>query len=305
MRIMTTALVFVLLIIPTGVTSAAGDEDSDHDVTTNEETGDVGVTVISGVVYTPGGGSGPKCTWNRYSQGDWETATATPPPEPRQYDIPDEGLTPEERAARNAERELDARRETERRSRTKVTNFNGEPHHVYDVRCTGFSGSLRLVPANLDADDLLPGLIAAAHSRIELPVPNVSPQFDFGGYVNLGMWLAVEPATFEPLTAEAGPVWATLTAAHDSITFDFGNGDTRNCQGFGTPIVDENTIDEGPCGYTYRHSSPDDAPYSVGVTTTWNISYTSSGESGVLDPFNRTATFAHDVDEIQTIGREN
>jgi hypothetical protein len=119
------------------------------------------------------------------------------------------------------------------------------------------------------------------------------------------MWLAVEPIMFEPLTAEAGPVWATLTAAHDSTTFDFGNGDTRTCEGFGTPIVDENTLDEGPCGYTYRQSSPDDAPYSVGVTTTWNISYTSSGGSGVLDRFNRTATFDHDVDEIQTVGRSN
>ena len=293
-------------MVPNSPLLAAGDNsDGPATPTTNEDTGDVGVRVVSGVVYTPGGGSGPKCSWNRYDQGDWEAAIGTPPPPPRDYDTPDEELTPEELAARNAEREQDARREIERRSRTKVTAFNGEPHHVYDVRCAGFSGNLRLVPANLNAGDLLPGLIAAAQSRIELPVPNVSPQLDLGGYVNLGMWLAIEPATFAPLTAEAGPVWATLTARHDSITFDFGNGDTRSCAGFGTPIVDTNTLDEGPCGYTYRQSSPDDDPYSVGVTTTWSISYTSSSGSGSLDPFNRTANFDHDVDEIQTIGREN
>ena len=59
---------------------------------------------------------------------------------------------------------------------------------------------------NTEIAESFPGLIAAARSRIELPVPNVSPQLDLGGYVNLGMWLAVETATFAPLTAEAGPV---------------------------------------------------------------------------------------------------
>lgn len=284
---------------------AAGDSDSDIDPTADEDTGDVGVTVVTGVVYTPGGGSGPKCTWSRYSQGDWEDATGAPQTEPVDYDIPDDELTPEELAARNAEREQAASREARRRSQTKVTSIGGEPHHVYDVRCADFAGNLRLVPADIDATDLLPGLEAAAHGRIELPVPDVSPAFDLGGYVNLGMWLAVESATFEPLTAEAGPVWATLTAEHDSISFDFGNGDTRTCDGTGTPITDLDTVDEGPCGYTYRRSSPDDAPYTVGVTTTWNLSYTSSGTSGDLAPFNRTATFAYDIDEIQTVGRSN
>ena len=75
------------------------------------------------------------------------------------------------------------------------------------------------------------------------------------------------------------PRVATPSAQHDSITFDFGNDDTRSCASFRTPIV--------------------------GVTTAWSISYTSSGGSGALDPFNRTANFDHDVDEIQTIGREN
>ena len=111
------ALLTLLIAAAPGTLSAAGSDDKVAP-TTNEDTGDVGVRVVSGVVYTPGGGSGPKCSWNRYDQGDWEAAIGTPPPPPRDYDIPDEELTPEELAARNAEREQDARREIQRRSRT-------------------------------------------------------------------------------------------------------------------------------------------------------------------------------------------
>ena len=35
--------------------------------------------VVSGVVYTSGGSSGPKCSWDRYSNFEVEQATGTPP----------------------------------------------------------------------------------------------------------------------------------------------------------------------------------------------------------------------------------
>jgi len=65
-------------------------------------------------------------------------------------------------------------------------------------------------------------------------------------------------------------------------------------------------VEEGPCGYTYRLSSPEDEPYLMTITSTYNVTYTTStGRSGTLGPLNRSTTFDYDIDEIQTIGISN
>lgn len=310
-RVVAVIAALVVLAVPTAA-SAAGDEDgnstsADTDsggtVTAEAGTGDI----VSGVVYTSGGSSGPKCTWDRYSNFEFERATGTPPREPPQYyDDSDVEVAQEELDRREAELVRWQQNEDRRRSEPKVTYFGDEAHYVYAVRCIGVTGTIRLVPTTVASDDLIPGLHDVATDRILLPVPDVSPELGFTGYVNLGMWLAVEPAAIAPITAEAGPnVWITVTPEHQSIHFDFGNGDTRTCDGFGEPISYLETFDEGPCGYTYRHSSPDSQPYQVRVSTTWNLPYTSSNGSGTLPPFTRDAVFAHNVDELQTVGQSN
>ena len=284
-------------------TGTTADTDSGGTVTAEAGT----VNLVSGVVYTSGGSSGPKCSWDRYSNYEFERATGTPPREPPQYqDDPDVEVPQEELDRREAELARWQDDEDRRRVQAKVTYLGGEPHYVYAVRCSDFNGSLRLVPTTLATDDLIPGLHDVATGRILAPVPDVSPQLDFTGYVNLGMWLAVEPATIAPITAEAGPnVWITVTPEHQSIHFDFGNGDTRTCDGFGQPISYLETFDEGPCGYTYRQSSPDSEPYQVRVSTTWSLPYASSNGGGTLPPFTRDAVFPHNVDELQTVGQSN
>ncbi|WP_231106574.1 hypothetical protein, partial [Streptobacillus moniliformis] len=70
-------------------------------------------------------------------------------------------------------------------------------------------------------------------------------------------------------------MWATVTARYESTTWEFGNGDSLTCPGLGTPIVDLETADAGPCGYTYRWPSApkftgtDDLAYHASATGHW------------------------------------
>ncbi len=174
----------------------------------------------------------------------------------------------------------------------------GIEHHVYSFKCPGDSG-LRLINPNRDPESFAAAIRDYADGIIELPVPDVNPPIDGGGYVNLGMWLAVQPAKYEPITASAGPVWMTVTPTPGMTTFTFGTGDEPEvCDAFGVPIVDLDVIEEGPCGYTYRQPGT----YTVTAVTTWLLPYTSSSGSGALDPMERTTTFEYRVREIQTVG---
>ncbi len=124
---------------------------------------------------------------------------------------------------------------------------------------------------------LLPTLYDRAVGTIYDPVPDMSPINDM--YINLGLWMAVEPPDPHPLIvrAEIPGAWAQVTATATSTTFDMGNGDTVVCNAhhggiFGTPIPESkmDTIEEGPCGYTYR-TVDDLGDKTITITTTWKI----------------------------------
>lgn len=124
------------------------------------------------------------------------------------------------------------------------------------------------------------------------------------GVVNLGMWLAVEPQDAVIIRAEAGSSWAEVRATQKATTFDFGNGDTVTCDGLGSPIPEseKDTLDEGPCGYTYR-SANDGEPYTITITSTWAITWElSDGRTGTRPDVTLTTTFEYPVVEIQTVG---
>jgi enoyl reductase len=167
---------------------------------------------------------------------------------------------------------------------------------------------LRYVPTGIDTDDLIPGITDIVRGQLQPPIPNINPTAESNGIVNLGMWLAVEPQTLPPITAQAGPTtWITVTPTLTSTTYDFGNGDTTTCDGTGIPIRDVHpdldVIEQSPtCGYTYRLSSPEDEPYQLTITTTWELPYTSSSGPGEIPPLDRSLTIDYDVDEIQTLG---
>ncbi len=178
-----------------------------------------------------------------------------------------------------------------------VLPVNGVDMRVYLVRCPS-GDDIRLVNPNVTVPDLIPGVYDYADDTIELPVTLVNPPVNTKGIVNLGMWLAVEEAAYEPITAEAGPAWITVTPTIGQTRFAFGNGDDEVCEGFGVPIVDLETLEEGPCGYTY--AAPGD--FTLTITSTWELPYTSSSGSGSLSPLRRTSTYTYDVIEIQTVG---
>jgi hypothetical protein len=139
---------------------------------------------------------------------------------------------------------------------------------------------------------------------LPLPDPELNPVGP--GYVQLGMWLAVDDPGPESVTASAtAGSWVTVTAQISETRFDMGNGDVVVCDGVGEPIPgwQLDSVDEGPnCGYTYRRLN-DGEPYTITITTTWAVSFTSSrGTSGVLEPVTKTASFDYEVLEIQTVG---
>jgi hypothetical protein len=162
------------------------------------------------------------------------------------------------------------------------------------------------VAPTVDIQVLIDGAAARARAATPSPVPNINPAPEAGSFVNLGLWLAIEDPGVTTARVDLGGQWAQVRAVLTGFEVDFGNGDAVACEALGTPIVDVDTVEEGPCGYTYRLSSPEDAPYRVTITSTYAVAYTTStGRSGALSPLSRSTSFDYDIDEVQTVGISN
>lgn len=150
---------------------------------------------------------------------------------------------------------------------------------------------------------LIPGLRLVVGGIIRPPESQISPTDR--APVNLGLWFAV--ADRGPIVAEGrlGPLWARGTATLTSTTFDPGDGSNPiACDGAGVPINDSDTIEQGPCGYTY--TSLDDVADDLEITirSTWTITWTTSDSPNPEPPETmlRTSVLPYDVYEIQTVG---
>ena len=152
---------------------------------------------------------------------------------------------------------------------------------------------------------LLPATNAKATEPITSPVPTISPPDR--SPVNLGLWLAVQPAGPISVRAELGPLWAETTATMVSTSFDPGNGDPPVvCAGYGTPIPDnrKNSIEQGPCGYTYR-ADTNGATIEMSIASTWTVNWSlSDGTTGSQADIVVTTLLPYEVYEIQTIGTD-
>jgi hypothetical protein len=140
--------------------------------------------------------------------------------------------------------------------------------------------------------------------EIAPPAPLLSPVGP--GVVNLGMWLAVADPGPYVVTASARPgSWVTARADLAETMFDMGNGDVVVCSGAGDPIPTDaldSTLESPVCGYTYTELN-DGRPYTISVTSTWNVTWTSSrGTGGNEAPIVKSTSLDYEVLEIQTVG---
>lgn len=273
------AVASVLVALPESATRA------DFGGTLEPGAGTVTVEASTGAVYGVGGrgGGAPRCAWDvvriehESSESGPDVITISPEASGDEY-------------------------------RRRV---DGVLQHLYRVVCDDGTTSMRWVPAEVTAADLIPGVVDQASALLPLPELDVSPDPGVGGIVNVGLWLAVEPQVMPSVSAAAGPnAWISVAPRLVETRYDFGNGDVRVCDGTGVPIEevhpDLDVQEESPtCGYTYRRSSPDGEPYRLTVTTVWELPYSSSAGGGVLPALERSATVDYDVDEVQTVGLSN
>jgi hypothetical protein len=136
-------------------------------------------------------------------------------------------------------------------------------------------------------------LLVTALGELQVPYigPSTAPPRGHDGLVGLPEWFWIPAGSWHTrtVTVSAGPVWAAVTAAPVSLTFQPGAGTNAvSCAGPGTaynprkPAAAQHT----DCSYTYLRPSagqPADA-YQASVTVTWRVSWTGSGGAGgVLD----------------------
>lgn len=175
----------------------------------------------------------------------------------------------------------------------------------WTVICPGEGLEVRWTTPTPDPITLVQPATDRARALLPMPVPVQSPAPDIGSVVNLGLWFSIEDPGVTTARASLAGAWAEATGTFLSVTVDPGDGTgTIPCDGFGEPYVDgSNTFEEGPCGHTYTQPTPDDAPYIVTYTITYDITWaTSDGRTGNVGTFDRTIDFPYDVNEIQTVG---
>ena len=111
---------------------------------------------------------------------------------------------------------------------------------------------------------------AIAHINFEQLAIELSPPHQ--QVVGVTSWLAVtSELSYDQVSANAGPVWATVWASFRDVTWDFGNGASRVCTQDVSKVWDSTTNQpqSSRCTYTYTNSSG--SPFNLTATVRWNI----------------------------------
>jgi hypothetical protein len=152
-------------------------------------------------------------------------------------------------------------------------------------------------------------LAATAWARLPIPQPDVrtAPPRGSSGLVGLSEWFWVTNWSTHTGRAEAGGVWAEVTARPTSLTISPGAGQPSvNCSGPGTAYDSKRpaTQQRSDCSFTYTRSSAglSGAAYQVTVTVTWGGTWVGSGGTGgTLPALSRSTSFRLRVAEGQAV----
>ena len=119
-------------------------------------------------------------------------------------------------------------------------------------------------------------LHALARIHFDAPVAELSPPAE--QVVGVPTWLAVvSPLDHPPVTAQAGPVWATVRAVPAEIEWDMGDGTLVTCgphQQSRWPAAGAGAGAEPACAHVYEQRSEQGA-WPGRVTVRWTISWRS------------------------------
>ena len=88
-----------------------------------------------------------------------------------------------------------------------------------------------------------------------------------------------------PISDSVAGLSVSLDAKVSSLTFRMGDGHTVNCAGTGqawTAAVEPGTKSPD-CGYSYTKPSLPDRAYKVAAIANWAVTWTSNGQSGVIN----------------------
>jgi hypothetical protein len=152
---------------------------------------------------------------------------------------------------------------------------------------------------------------AIAVARLQLPKipPGIGPSPDINPWkmaaVGYPLWLWADgPTHVGPISDSVAGLLVSLDAEVSSLTFRMGDGHTVTCGGSGHPwtAAVQPGIESPSCGYTYAKPSLPDKNYTVAAITNWAVTWTSNGQSGVINvPVVDTAELP--VGELQVLVR--
>jgi hypothetical protein len=133
---------------------------------------------------------------------------------------------------------------------------------------------------------------AIAVARLQLPTiaPGIGPSPELNRWnmaaVGYPLWLWADgPAHVGPVSDSVGGLSVSLDAAVSSLTFRMGDGHSVTCPGLGQQWT--TTVEPGAkspsCGYSYAKPSLPDGSYTVAAIANWAVTWTSNGQSGVIN----------------------
>jgi len=185
---------------------------------------------------------------------------------------------------------------------------------VYDVSCAepmgapGSNGGWTWLPSSPPGYGGDAGQLAErAVEQMTLVGPAIRTPLDGDeiGTVGIPLWLWTEQGatTWGPNTATASVPGLSVTATAQAkwIDWDLGDGSTMRCEGPGTPYI-PGQVESPTCDHVYIASSagrPGDV-YTVTGTTTWEVTWSGGGMSGVLQ-VTRSSSATVPIGELQVL----